>query len=64
MKPSRNYVTPFITIIFLAVGLSGVLMCFHLLVGYTEVVHEVLGIFFSMLYLSCHPKLESVKNPF
>ena len=46
MKPSRNYVTPFITIIFLAVGLSGVLMCFHLLVGYTEVVHEVLGMFF------------------
>lgn len=46
MKLNRNYVTPFISLIFLVVGLSGVLMFFHLFDGYTEVVHEYLGIFF------------------
>lgn len=46
MKLNRNYVTPFISLVFLIVGLSGVLMFFHLFDGYTEVVHEYLGIFF------------------
>lgn len=46
MKLSRNYVTPFISLVFLVVGLSGVLMFFHLFDGYTEVVHECLGVFF------------------
>lgn len=46
MKPDRNYVTPFISLIFLVVGLSGLLMFFHLFDGYTEVVHEFLGVFF------------------
>ena len=38
--------TPLITIIFLVVGLSGLLMFFHVFDGYTEVVHEILGLFF------------------
>lgn len=46
MKPNRNYITPFISIVFLIVGISGLLMFFHLLDGYTEVVHEILGVFF------------------
>lgn len=46
MKPNRNYVTPFIAIVFLVVGVTGLLMLFHLLDGYTEVVHEILGLFF------------------
>jgi hypothetical protein len=46
MKLSRNYITPFISLVFLVVGLSGLLMFFHLFDGYTEVVHECLGVFF------------------
>src|SRR5690606_34234443 len=48
MKPNRNYVTPFISLLFVVVGLSGLLMFFHLFEGYTEVVHEVLGLFFTI----------------
>jgi hypothetical protein len=46
MKPNRNYITPFTSLIFLVVGISGLLMFFHLFDGYTEVVHEILGLFF------------------
>ena len=46
MKLKRNHVTPFISLTFLAVGLSGVLMFFHVFDGYTEVAHEYLGVFF------------------
>jgi len=46
MKPNRNYITPFISLVFLAVGITGLLMLFHLFDGYTEVVHEILGLFF------------------
>ncbi|QQD13434.1 DUF4405 domain-containing protein [Sphingobacterium sp. UDSM-2020] len=46
MKLHRNYITPFISLVFLVVGISGLLMFFHLFDGYTEVVHEILGLFF------------------
>jgi len=46
MKLNRNYITPFISLVFLVVGLSGLMMFFHLFDGYTEVVHELLGLFF------------------
>jgi amino acid transporter len=46
MKLNRNYITPFITLVFLVVAISGLLMFFHLFDGYTEVVHEFLGIGF------------------
>lgn len=46
MKLSRSFITPLITIIFLVVGLSGLLMFFHVFDGYTEVVHEILGVIF------------------
>ena len=46
MKLSRSFITPLITIIFLVVALSGLLMFFHIFDGYTEVVHEILGVIF------------------
>lgn len=46
MKLNRNFITPFISLVFFVVGLSGLLMFFHLFDGYTEIVHEYLGIFF------------------
>lgn len=46
MRLNRNYITPFISLVFLVVGISGLLMLFHLFDGYTEVVHEILGMFF------------------
>src|SRR5690554_727528 len=46
MKLNRNYVTPFIFLVFLVVAITGVLMLFHLFDGYTEVAHEILGAFF------------------
>ena len=46
MKLSRSFITPLITIIYLVVALSGLLMFFHIFDGYTEVVHEILGVIF------------------
>lgn len=46
MKLNRNFVTPFISLVFLMVGISGLLMFLHLFDGYTEVLHEVFGLFF------------------
>ena len=46
MKLSRSFISPLITIIFLVVALSGLLMFFHIFDGYTEVVHEILGVVF------------------
>lgn len=52
MKLNRSYVTPFISLVFLVVGLSGVLMFFHLFDGYTEVAHEYMGMFFLVCAIS------------
>jgi uncharacterized membrane protein HdeD (DUF308 family) len=46
MKLNRNYITPFISLVFLVGGTSGLLMLFHLFNDYAEVIHELLGIFF------------------
>lgn len=46
MKLSRSFISPLITIIFLVVALSGLLLFFHIFDGYTEVVHEILGVVF------------------
>src|SRR5690554_7974283 len=46
MRLMRNFVTPVLTVIFVMVALTGMLMFFHLFDGYTEVVHEILGLFF------------------
>src|SRR5690606_41325654 len=46
MKKLRSYITPFISLVFLVVGTSGVFMFLHVLDGYTEVVHELLGVLF------------------
>ncbi|WP_437776855.1 DUF4405 domain-containing protein [Sorangium sp. So ce1097] len=49
MKPNRNLVTPFLALIFVPVGASGVLMFFHMADGFTEVLHEVLGLAFVLI---------------
>lgn len=46
MKLKRNIITPYLTFLFLIVGLSGILMFFHILDDYTKVVHELLGTVF------------------
>src|SRR5690554_5924031 len=46
MKLNRKYITPIISLIFLVVAITGTLMFFHLLDGYTEVAHEFLGLIF------------------
>jgi uncharacterized membrane protein len=59
MSLNRNFVTPLITIFFLVVAFSGVLMFFHIFDGYTEVVHEIFGLFFvvfSVFHIILHWK--------
>lgn len=54
MRLSRNFITPLVTIVFLVVAITGVLMLFHIFDGFTEVVHEILGLFlilFSVLHI-------------
>lgn len=46
MKFNRNYITPFVALIFLVIAISGLLMYLHLFDGYTEVVHENLAVAF------------------
>ncbi|MEJ1240525.1 DUF4405 domain-containing protein [Chryseolinea sp. T2] len=46
MKLNRKYITPLIALIFVVVATTGILMFFHFFDGYTEVVHELLGISF------------------
>jgi len=49
MKLNRNIITPLITIVYLVVALTGLLMLFHVFDGYTEVLHEILGLLFVFL---------------
>lgn len=49
MKPSRNFITPYITWTFVALSLTGLLMLFHIADGFTEVVHELLGLIFVII---------------
>jgi uncharacterized protein DUF4405 len=46
MKPDRKYITPFISLLFVVLAITGLLMLFHLFDGYTEVAHELIGIGF------------------
>jgi hypothetical protein len=46
MKPDRKYITPFISLLFVVLGITGLLMFFHLFDGYTEVAHELIGVGF------------------
>ncbi len=54
MKIKRSFVTPYIVFLFLVIGLSGILMFFHLFDDYTRVLHELLGltfVLFSILHI-------------
>ncbi|WP_348800437.1 DUF4405 domain-containing protein [Flavobacterium adhaerens] len=46
MKPDRKYITPFISLLFAVLAITGILMLFHLFDGYTEVAHELIGVAF------------------
>lgn len=65
MKLKRNIITPYLTFLFVVVGLSGILMLFHILDDYTKVVHELLGavfVLFSILHVIINWK--SLKSHF
>lgn len=65
MNIKRNFVTPFITLLFLVIAISGTFMFFHILDGYTEVLHELLGILF-LIFSVLHVVLnwKSLKSHF
>ncbi len=46
MKIKRDFVTPYITFLFLVIGLSGIFMFIHVFDDYTEIVHEFSGLAF------------------
>ncbi|WP_367914232.1 DUF4405 domain-containing protein [Leadbetterella sp. DM7] len=63
MKFNRDVITPFLGAVFIVVALSGILMFFHLLDDYTNVVHEFSGLtfaFFAILHIVTHWK--SIEN--
>ena len=65
MKIKRNIVTPYLAFLFIVVGVSGILMFFHVFDDYTAVVHELLGlafVVFSVLHLIINWK--SMKSHF
>jgi glucan phosphoethanolaminetransferase (alkaline phosphatase superfamily) len=65
MKLKRNIITPYLTFLFVVVGLSGILMLFHILDDYTKIVHELLGavfVLFSILHVIINWK--SLKSHF
>jgi len=49
MKLNRKYITPLITLTFVITGISGIMMFFHIMDGYTEVLHEFMGLFLVIL---------------
>ncbi|HLW10192.1 MAG TPA: DUF4405 domain-containing protein, partial [Fermentimonas sp.] len=48
-KLNRKYITPLITLTFVITGISGIMMFFHIMDGYTEVLHEFMGLFLVIL---------------
>lgn len=46
MIVDRKYITPFISLLFVVLAITGIFMLFHLFDGYTEVAHELIGIGF------------------
>lgn len=63
MKIKREQVTPYLTVIFGVVGCSGLLMFFHVLDNYTNVVHELLGVvFFLFVFLHVFNNRKSIRN--
>jgi amino acid transporter len=46
MKLHRKYITPFISLLFAVLAITGIFMLFHFCDGYTEVAHELIGVGF------------------
>ncbi len=55
MKPrrklSRHIITPYITFVFAATAISGLLMSFHIFDGYLTIMHELFGLVFVLFSL-------------
>ena len=49
MKINRNIITPYITWTFFVLAFTGMLMLFHVFDGYTEVLHELIALFFVII---------------
>lgn len=49
MKLDRKYITPFISLLFVVLAITGLLMFLHLFDGYTEVAHELIGVSFTVV---------------
>lgn len=49
MKLNRNIITSYITWTFFVLAFTGILMLFHLFDGYTEVLHELMGLCFVII---------------
>ena len=47
----KNIATSFTALAFLVVGISGVLMYFHIFKDYIEDLHEIIGLFFVVVVL-------------
>ena len=65
MKINRKIVTPIVTFIFLLIGVTGIMMFFHVFDGFIEVLHEIAGlafVIFSILHVIVNWK--SLKNLF
>jgi hypothetical protein len=63
MKFNRDIVTPYLSFIFLVVGLSGMFMFLHLFDDYTAVVHEFLGLTFALFaMLHIYTNWKSIAN--
>lgn len=65
MLLKRHFITPFLTFIFAAVAASGVMMFFHITDGFTEVLHETMGLVF-VAFVALHVVInwKSIRNYF
>lgn len=61
----KNLVTSLTTFVFLVIGVSGVMMYFHLYDEYVKELHEIIGLFFvAVVLLHVFYNFKSMKNYF
>ncbi len=65
MSQGKDFATSFTTVSFMVVGLSGVMIFFHLFDNYVKDLHEILGLFFvAVVFLHVVFNWKSMKNYF
>ncbi len=61
----RDLATSLTTLVFLIIGITGVMMYFHILDKYTKSMHEILGLFFVVVVLMhIYVNFKPMKNYF